>query len=217
MQVKPIHLLLFGALVVAAVMCNTTRSGSDLFDRQRSWRFADDAVRVEARHVDDLPDGGAYRDVKVFFNDESVFDDQRAIFTDNMGLLPIGRGVGEGRTELLLGLKADPVDRILRLMIAADGRAEIDTLPLFKGMHNDSDGDGLVEFSGFVDRLPPPCLNCDSLAYNPLHFWEMRPDGFAFDSLATRQWIEIHYGSFHGFAPRPELILPFGAPPPIII
>lgn len=209
MKIKLYHLLLFFGLVVSAVLCNTQEDREGFLSRNKSWKFADDAIEIKAKHIDDLLDGGVYKYVQIKQNGKLLFEDEKMILTDNFGLLPIVRSVGEERYELLLGVKSPNVDKIFRFFIEKESILEADTLPMFGGTQTDADEDGLVEFSGFTDQFAPPCADCDSLVYNPLHFYEMRPEGFCFDSLATRHWIETHFGAFHGFAPKSDLVVEF--------
>lgn len=200
MKVEWYHIFLLALLIVTGIICNTTDDGGILGDKRVEWKFMDDLCTISAREVGNISKGEMiYKDIKIDLKDQTMFENEQLMMFTNFGLLPIVRSIKRDNIEILLGIKAPEIDKIHRLIINEKQIIISDTLPLLKGVHDDVDKDGIVEFSGFMNNFESYCSNCDSIYYNPLLYYEMTKNGFTFDSLATTNWINKHYSNNFGF------------------
>lgn len=205
------------AIVVLIFTCNTVKNPSDIFDQDETelgngemkWLAQSDSFSILAARW--LKQGEVfYRNLKVLHQSDTIFADSTTAYYTNYGLLPIVRHLDNGKTEVLLGFVSDNDFQIdmLQMMFSPQKLLSIDTLPMFDGNHFDYDEDGQVEFSGFLGGFPTYCFDCDSDYYRPKLFYEMSLEGMAFDSIATKMWVEQTYGGFYGFTPDSSRVLP---------
>lgn len=204
--VKLWHLSIFGLLIVASIICNT-KSGEKVQKQRQEWAFHQDRVILYANEFKETHKKPVYRDLRVVLDGKLLYEDQKSNFVSNFGILPIVRQLENNQFEILVGFQENSGEKILHLIGREDSLILNDTLPLFKGNHSDRDRDGMPEFSGFLEKFPAYCQECDSLYYNPYLIYEMRPERFVLDTLLTRQWIENHYDRFAGFKPDSNLLV----------
>ena len=210
LRVRPFHLFLFGALIVSTIICNTQRGEKQQKERV-DWSFLGDDVLIYADKYS-FSDGSKpiYKNIEVVVEGANLYKNKTSDFVSNFGVLPIVRKTSTNQIEFLLGFKDTRNEKILRLISETkQGSNQIvlqDTLPLFGVGHQDLDEDGIIEFSGFLEHYPPHCVDCDSVYYNPLLFYEMQDHAFVLDTPTTRNWINENYQEFRGFKPDPRLV-----------
>lgn len=207
-KIRPYHLLLFASLVVFSIICNTSRFDPEQVNEKVQWSFLEDRLHILSQEqistVHQMP---FYKNLKIVYNDALIYDNKETEFITNFGILPIVRQLENGEVEALLGIKENKGYKILRLLLEEKKILSQSKLPLFSGGHQDIDKDRIPEFMGYLENYPDYCTQCDSVYYNPLLIYEMRPNGFALDTTATQTWIQEHYNDFYGFQPDSTIIV----------
>ncbi|QQS27529.1 MAG: hypothetical protein IPM47_11515 [Sphingobacteriales bacterium] len=206
-------------IIVLLFTCNTQKVPGDMFGNddhqslpghgEKKWLVQTDSFSVVAERW--IQNGDVYyRNLNVLNHTDTIFTDSITIYYTNFGLLPIVRNLNNGLTEMLMGFVSDKDYQtdILQFKFSGNDLISTDTLPMFDGNHVDYDNDGQVEFSGFKGYFPTYCFDCDSDYYRPKLFYEMSEDGMTFDSIASKLWSEQTFGSFHGFLPDSNLVVP---------
>ncbi len=198
-SIKWYPILLSVAFLMFFVICNTRRSYDAPIEKVR-WDFLEGRMVVLADEIpathQEMP---VYKNLKMVYEDQLIYENTEKTFITNFGILPIIRDLDNGEVEALLGVKTASTFNILRFVIEDKRILSQERLPLFSGGHRNVDEDEAIEFMGYLENYGDYCMFCDSVYYNPLLIYEMRSDGFRLDSTATRQWIEKHYEEFKGF------------------
>jgi len=207
-KVRPYHFILFTSFVILSIICNTSRFDSSQVNEKVKWSFFEDDLHILSQEQPitnyQMP---FYKNLKIIYKDALIYDNKETEFITNFGILPIVRQLENGTVEALLGIKEKQGFKILRLLLEEKRILSQSKLPLFSGGHQDIDQDKIPEFMGYLENFPDYCMHCDSVYYNPLLIYEMRPNGFTLDTTATQKWIEEHYHDFHGFQPDSTIIV----------
>lgn len=168
--------------------------------------------RLLIRAIRQATDGDAfYQQLSIYVDSNLIYYDQEKLFNMHAGLLPIVRELegARGQFEILLGFVGQyEYDRILQVIVDSTVVVRQDTFPMFAGMHKDIDEDGRIEFIGNWFPDLNYCFDCDSSYYNPPAIYEMNVQGFRYDSVAVKQWIEENYGVFEGYETNKYQIIP---------
>ena len=212
----PLFMLLF--LVMVLLTCNTMNHEQSqeqrwLFKQEElgkgyRWLYQQQNIGIRAlAHLKN--DELFFKDFAIMVNDSTIYFNTTDLFTTQFDLLPIVRQLPNKQHEIQMGISPEPEQyRILQLIFTDTSITKTDTLPLFDGQHANADADTTMEFKGYWSNLEPYCFDCDSTYYNPQLYYEMLNTGFTLDTATTKQWIDTNYGTFNGFRPNKNLIVP---------
>lgn len=108
--------------------------------------------------------------------------------------------------QVLLERNNRPTKNDLLLLSVVNGHVvRKQALPVLATVR-DVDGDGQLEYGGirdFAEGLADPHKG----TYNPLLFYEIRPEGWVLDTSATVSINRKLWGKFYGYKAQPQLVL----------
>ena len=115
-------------------------------------------------------------------------------------LYPIVRKLDNETFEILVEVNDRPNKNYLKYFKVHQGKIEgKDKLPTFISHASNLDTDDNLEFAGFWDWGETWGENNSLTAYNPIVYYELRPNGITLDSTLTIDRNTEIYGHFHGF------------------
>ena len=119
-------------------------------------------------------------------------------FSDN--LYPIVRQLDNETFEVLVEVNDRPnINYLKYFKVYQDKIVSIEKLPTFISKASNLDTDDYFEFAGFWDSGETWGDNGSLIAYNPIIYYELKPNGITLDSTLTISKNREIYGDFHGF------------------
>ena len=115
-------------------------------------------------------------------------------------LYPIVRKLDKETFEILVEVNDRPSKNYLKyLKVQQDKIVRTEELPTFISKASNLDTDDNLELAGFWDWGEVYGDNGELTVYNPIIYYELKPDGIILDSTLTINKNKEIYGDFHGF------------------
>lgn len=115
-------------------------------------------------------------------------------------LYPMVRQLDKETFEILVEVNDRPNKNYLQyLKVYQDKIVSKEKMPTFISSATNLDTDNYSEFAGFWDWGETWSDNGSLTAYNPIIYYELRPNGITLDSTLTISKNKEIYGEFHGF------------------
>jgi hypothetical protein len=115
-------------------------------------------------------------------------------------LYPIVRKLDKETFEILVEVNDRPSKNYLKYFkVHRDKIVRTEKLPTFISKASNLDADENLEFAGFWEWGETWGDNGSLTAYNPIIYYELRPNGITLDNTLTINKNKEIYGDFHGF------------------
>ncbi len=116
-------------------------------------------------------------------------------------LYPMVRALDGGTMELLVEINNRPNKNYLkRFIFSQDKLLHTDSLPTFISTASNLDTDANLEFAGYLVVEETWGDNNEFIAYNPIIYYELLPNGIVLDSALTHAKNQAIYGQFYGYS-----------------
>jgi hypothetical protein len=156
--------------------------------------------KIEAGQEEDFKSFKTYMYLKLIKDNKTILVDSTREYEFGDKLYPIVMMTDTNAFELLFEVNDRPNKNYLNRIRIIDGEIiKEDQLPTFISKSKDINNDGVKEYAGFWDSSEHWGENYSLIAYNPILYYSVTPNGLLLDTILTQEKNILIYGEFHGF------------------